>query len=173
MGARIRSPLGECDHQLLPPRISEPEDVPFHQRNGLKRKVSLRDGFLRKLKNEGTRVSWNRNGKIKRQRPLKKVSRSLRERLKVYQFLAKIFLSKPENENCIICTVRREHGENIVINRSTEIHHHRRRRGRLLCWVPGFRASCYPCRLWPHENGERARELGLLASAVLFDVFPD
>lgn len=139
---------------------------------GLKRKKSLRDGFIRKLKEQGTKIIYRANGRFKRLKPIKKVSRALRTRMRSYLALHGPFLARPENQLCLICTVRREHGENIAINCATEIHHHRGRRGRLLCWVPGFRPSCFFCRDWPHENKRKAREWGLLAPAVLYDVFP-
>lgn len=175
MASRVRSPLAPENHQLLPRDLRAEQDRSSNhrQRTGIKRKVSLRDSYLRRLKKEGRRVTWNRNGQIKRQKPIKKVSRSLRERLKVYQFLAAQFLALPENKLCLICTVRREHGENIVINCATEIHHLAGRIKRLLCYVPFFRASCFPCRTWPHDYPAQAREWGLLAPATQWNRFPD
>lgn len=159
----MRTPVFERDYLI---------DLAARLRKPLKRKVSLRDSFLKKLREEGTRIHWNRNSHLKRKRQLKKISRSRRTSLAKYQALAGAFLSLPENRLCIICQTRREHGENILINLATEIHHHRGRRGRLLCWLPGFRPSCYHCRMWPHEHPRTAREYGLLSPAPLWDVFP-
>ena len=141
------------------------------KRTPLKRKVSLRDALLKRLKQQGTRVLYARN-LVKRQKPLKKLSRSKRQRLRGYYALTAEFLAQPENHNCIICTVRREHGENIPLQRATEVHHWAGRIGRLLCYVPYFRASCFSCRLWPHQNQKLAREYGVLAPAHLWEVFP-
>lgn len=135
-------------------------------------KPIFRNGLIRNLRHAGTRFSWDRNGHLKRKKPIKKLSRALRSRLKVYFTLTTEFLLRPENALCLICQVRREHGENILIQPATEVHHFRGRRGRLLCWVPGFRPSCRGCRDFPHDNKKQARELGLLAPAVLYDVFP-
>lgn len=48
-------------------------------------------------------------------------------------------------------------------NAATEVHHIRGRLGALLFdkryWAP----SCYACRLWPHDNKEEARKVGVLA----------
>lgn len=141
-------------------------------RKPLKRKMSLRDSFLRKLKAERTHRIY-RNGKtIKRVKPLKKVSRSHRKRLAGYYALQQAFLRQPENRYCLICTMRREHGENILVQLATEVHHWAGRIGRLLCYVPYFRPSCYGCRSWPHEHPKQARKWGILAPAKLWNVFP-
>lgn len=142
------------------------------KRSRLTRKVSLRDSWRKKLKRDGVRFVWKRNGVLKRKKPLKKRGRALRNRLRVYFEVSTAFLLRLENRLCLICVVRREHGENITVNVATETHHHRGRIGRLLCWVPGFRPSCYRCRLWPHDNPEKAREWGLLAPAAQYNVFP-
>jgi hypothetical protein len=138
----------------------------------LKRRVSLRDGFIRKLKHDATKTVYGRNGSIKRVKPLKKVSRSQRHRLAAYMALAEAFLKQPENKHCLICIVRREHGENILINLATEVHHWAGRIGRLLCYVPYFRPSCYRCRTFPHDHPKEARDWGLLAPANQWNVFP-
>jgi hypothetical protein len=143
------------------------------KRTPLKRRVSIRDGYLRRLKAEKTDFQFNFAGQRFRKRPVKKMGRARRSRLKEYYALTLEFLRREENRLCLICQVRREHGENICIQPATEVHHHRGRRGRLLTWVPGFRPSCYGCRLWPHDNKRLAREYGLLASTVLYDVFPE
>lgn len=134
----------------------------------LKRRVSLRDSYLKKLKENGTRFLFAGKGKLSRKRPMKKVSRSQRTRLQHYYVLSTEFLKRDENRLCQICTRRREAGENIVINAATEVHHFAGRNGRLLCYVPYFIASCYQCRLWPHEHPAKSREMRLLAPANLW-----
>lgn len=105
--------------------------------------------------------------------PPKRASKGLKAEQAKYKKLHADFLSRPENTWCVCCTIRREQlGENIVRNQSVEIHHVRGRIGRLLCWVPGFRAFCNACRHWPHEHPIKARELNLLAPAHLWNVFP-
>lgn len=138
----------------------------------LKRKVSLRDYMIRKLKREGTRFIRKANGVLKRVKPLKKVAKAKRNALRGYYALQAAFLSQPENQFCLICIVRREHGENILVNLATEVHHWAGRIGRLLCYVPFFRASCFRCREWPHQHAETAREWGLLAPPAQYNVFP-
>jgi hypothetical protein len=110
--------------------------------------------------------------RITRKKPLKKIARSRRRVMQKYFAISTAFLLRPENALCLICQVRREHGENILINCATEIHHWAGRIGRLLCYVPFFRASCRSCRDWPHENKEKARAWGLLAPITQWNVFP-
>lgn len=149
------------------------------KRCGLVRRISLRDSYARKQAglSRGKAVERTRSGFVRkaglRKTPLRKVSRSLARRLREYFKLTAAFLARPENTWCWICDVRREHGENICRNQSTEVHHHRGRAGRLLTWIPGFRASCRGCREWPHQNQKIAREWGVLAPAAQFNVFPE
>jgi hypothetical protein len=103
---------------------------------------------------------------------LKKVSLGHRKRLTAYYALAGAFLKQPENKFCLICTARREHGENILIALATEVHHWAGRMGRLLCYVPYFRPTCFGCRMFPHDHPKEAREWGLLAPAPQWNVFP-
>lgn len=100
------------------------------------------------------------------------MSKGLKAELAKYWKLSSAFLALPENKFCIICVVRREHGENILVNLATEIHHWAGRIKRLLCHVPFFRASCRSCRDWPHDNKVKARAWGLLAPATQWNVFP-
>jgi hypothetical protein len=146
-------------------------DLAARLRKPLKRKVSLRDSFLRKLREKETKVSYRHNG-LKRTRGIKKVSRARRTSLARYMALAEAFLSLPENRLCIICQTRREHGEDILINFATEVHYWAGRVGRLLCYVPYFRPSCFRCRSFPHDHPKEAREWGLIAPAPLWNVFP-
>lgn len=140
------------------------------KKSPLKRNTSLRESFLRKLKREGTKYIWSRTGDLKRKKPLKKVSKSYRNRLRVYYPLSQEFLVA--NPLCHICEARQRAGEDIQVNAATEIHHKRGRCGRLLTWVPGFVASCRACRDFPHLNPRKARDLGVLASATEWNVFP-
>lgn len=158
--SRIRSTLEECEHQLRP-------------------KVQLNDFRRKEVKRQMTRVVFKKNGNhkglgphFKVRKPLKKIARSRRTELEHYFALSTEFLLREENRLCIICQVRREHGENIKQNVATETHHHRGRVGRLLCWVPGFRPSCNRCRTWPHDHPREARDWGLLAPPQLWNVFP-
>lgn len=147
--------------------------IPKPEKQPKKRRISLRDSQIRKFKRDGTRVRFNRgNHRFERHKPLKKMARVRRNEMRHYLAMHGPFLSEPGNENCAICIVRREHGENIPLNAATEIHHFRGRRGRLLCWKPGFRPSCFFCRDWPHTHKRKAREWGLLAPAVIYDTFP-
>lgn len=136
------------------------------------KRAVLRPGLLRNLKRDGTKVFFKRNGHIQRKKPMKKIARSRRREMAEYFALSTEFLLRPENYLCVICQVRREHGENILINCATEIHHWAGRCKRLLCYVPFFRPSCRGCRDWPHQHGETAREWGLLAPAPRYNVFP-
>lgn len=104
--------------------------------------------------------------------PLKKASKALKAEQRKYRKLSAIFLSQPENFLCWICKVRREHGENILINGATEIHHWALRAWKLLCYVPYFRASCFRCREFPHKNKKLARELGVLAPLHMCGIYP-
>lgn len=103
-----------------------------------------------------------RKGKLHRKRPLKKVSRSHRNRLKKYYPIQQEFLAKPENQLCAICIARREHGEIIRQNKATEVHHAAYRYGTLLFDTKYFRPSCRRCRSWPHDNTKKAEEWGLI-----------
>jgi hypothetical protein len=136
-----------------------------------KEKAEIRPGFLRKLKREATRFVRKRSG-LTRKKPLKKIARSRRRELAEYFALTTKFLLRPENALCLICTVRREHGENILVQVATEVHHYAGRIGRLLCYIPFFKPSCRSCRDWPHQNPIKAREWGLLAPPARWNVFP-
>lgn len=136
--------------------------VDFGIRNStLKRRVSLRDSYRYKKRTPLKRT------------PLRRVSKGLAAEQRKYRKIEAKFLAQPENKWCICCTIRREKlGENILRNQATEIHHWAGRIGRLLCYVPYFRAFCFRCRSWPHDHPKLARELGLLAPARLWNVFP-
>lgn len=104
---------------------------------------------------------WRHQQKPLKRTPLKKVSQSQKRRLAKYNAMRVEFLAQPENQTCEVCERRRADGENIRVNAATEIHHKFLRTGENL--FRGFISSCFPCRLWPHENPAKARELGLLA----------
>lgn len=138
----------------------------------LNRKVSMRDAYAAKLRTEGRYTSFRRKqtGSSSRVlpcrgKPLKKISRSQRERLKRYFAIRNEWLSLPENAVCAICLVR---GMNPAP--ATECHHSRGRAGKLLFDTRFWRSSCRNCREWPHENPREARELGILASPVEWNV---
>lgn len=104
---------------------------------------------------------------------LKSASKGLKAETAKYRKFSADFLARPENTWCVCCTLRREKlSENIIRNQATEIHHVRGRIGRLLCWLPGFRAFCNSCRNWPHDHPSKARELGLLSPASLWNIYP-
>lgn len=120
---------------------------------------------------EGRIRRWPKRSQLKRTR-IKRASKGLKAEQAKYWILSAAFLARPENLFCIICTVRREHGENILVNLATEVHHWAGRIKRLLCYVPFFRPSCRSCRDWPHENKTKARLWGLLAPITQWNRFP-
>lgn len=151
MGSRISSPLAEGESQFRP----------LVERQERSAKTSRPQNYR-----FGRRQSGLRRTKIKR------VSKGLKAEQAKYFKLSAAFLAQPENRFCIICIVRREHGENILINFATEVHHFAGRIKRLLCYVPYFKPSCRHCRDWPHENKSKARLWGLLAPITKWNVFP-
>lgn len=164
---RIASSLADGDSMLLPARIPESEDVrrPFR----LKRNANWKRKLLRLPPQKRQKA---RQSTLKRS-PLKRESKGLKAERAKYWKLSAVFLAQPENTWCICCTLRREKlGENILRNQSTEVHHFAGRIGRLLCYVPFFRAFCKPCRSWPHDHPSQARELNLLAPPALWNHFP-
>jgi hypothetical protein len=105
-----------------------------------------------------------RSGLKRSQKPMCQVSQKQGKRLREYGPISKKFLA--ENPICAICVARKKKPP----NPSTEVHHLRGRVGRLLCDVRGFVASCFPCRDFPHTKVIKARELGVLAPANLWNV---
>lgn len=103
---------------------------------------------------------------------LKSASKGLKAEQAKYRRLSATFLARPENKWCVCCDLRREAGEDILRNQATEVHHHRGRIGKLLCWLPGFRAFCFFCRTWPHDHPALARKLNLLAPPSLWNIYP-
>ena len=139
----------------------------------LRRKKSLRQAYADKLRGNFSEAA-RRDVKedFKRKPALKKVAASRRKQLAQYYADKAVFLALPENQHCEICRARKAAGENVRIAPASEIHHKRGRRGRLLCWQPGWIASCFGCREFPHAHPARARELGLLSSPAEWDYFP-
>lgn len=138
----------------------------------LKRRESMRDSYARRMRAAGKIGGLKARGALIRKRPPKKISNAKQLANDRYYPLQREFLARPENQWCAICQARRDAGENIQVNIATEVHHWAGRTGRLLCYVPYFRPSCFFCRTWPHDHKRRAREIGVLAPATLYDVFP-
>jgi hypothetical protein len=136
----------------------------------LRRKVSLRESYARKLKREATHVIWHPNGTAKRRKPLKKISRSKRQRLRSYYAVQEEFLSRPENSSCGVCIRLRERGENILLQPATECHHMRGRAGSLLTDERYFLPCCRGHREWIHEHPRLSREMGILAPASEWNI---
>lgn len=142
----------------------------------LRRKCSIRDGYLRKLREQGTRYvpkkvhahgTWKVTVFTKR-KPFKKITKSHRKKLRTYFAVSSDFLALPENEWCLIC--RKLAYE--FPGRATEVHHFRGRIGRLLTDTRFFIPSCRAHRDFPHAEPALARSLGLLASPVEWNVYP-
>ena len=110
--------------------------------------------------------------KAKPRKPLKKISKSQRRRLAEYYPIQSAFLRA--NPMCLCCEIRRNHGENILQQPATEVHHKRGRVGALLTDTRFFIPTCYQCgRNWIHNNPTRARQLNLLSSAVEWNTVPE
>lgn len=75
--------------------------------------------------------------------------------MKDYWVVQRAFLKK--HPWCEICLTRGR-----KVRKSTEVHHINGRNGKRLLDTRFFKASCRPCRMWPHENPREARALGLL-----------
>lgn len=144
--SRLASTLDPGDNMLRGERVSRPK---------------LPKALYYRLRTNG----------LKRTR-IKRISKGLKAEQSKYRTISAAFLARPENKFCIICVVRREHGENILVNLATEVHHWAGRIKRLLCYVPFFKPSCRSCRDWPHENKTKARLWGLLAPITQWNRFP-
>lgn len=143
--------------------------------SALKRKESLRDSYAKKLKAEGRFTSFEKRNKCghirviaKKRKPLKKQSRSQRERLKKYFPIRNEFLAQPENQYCSACGTRGI----FPPRRATEVHHSRSRNGDLLFDTRFFIATDWECGRWIHDHPREARELGLLAPANEWGTVP-
>lgn len=149
MASRVASPLADGCAQFREERVSRPKLLrSFNYRFGTKRQPLKRTAIKRESKGHKAEIAK-------------------------YNASAASFFSEPGNSDCRICVRLREAGENIILRKATERHHFRGRTGRLLNWRPGWIPSCFHHRLWPHQHPTRARQLGLLAPAHLYDVFPD
>lgn len=121
----------------------------------LRRKCSLRDSYARKLRFTGKVWNGPPRSTLKRGKPLKKISKSQRNRLKdYYQIRNEYLLQFPA---CAICLCR-----GLTPAPATEVHHMFGRNGSLLTDTRGFVSSCRGCREWPHDNAREARALGIL-----------
>jgi hypothetical protein len=98
-------------------------------------------------------------------KPLKKISRSKRNKLKAYFPLANEHLAA--HPFCEACASEGR------VRRATEVHHFQGRGGRLLTDPRFFVSSCYGCRLWFHDHPAIARERGLLATAQAWQTYPE
>lgn len=139
----------------------------------LKRKRSLRDAWLDKVRQRSKETARKQAKVFQRKTGLKKQSASMRRRLAKYYPIKAEFLSRTENKWCAICIARRNDGEAVKIRAATEIHHSRGRNGSLLCDTRFFIPSCFHCRLFPHEQPEKARKLGLLSSPAEWNTPPE
>lgn len=129
-----------------------------------------RSGFKAKPK-ALKRIGWVRGERsrrevpLPRQKPLKKVSKAQRRRLKGYFEARDEYLA--QYPVCGICLVR-----GLTPMAATEVHHARGRVGSLLIDTRFFVPSCRPCREWPHENPKEARALGVLAGPAEWNTPP-
>lgn len=105
------------------------------------------------------------NGIPKPRKPLKKVSKSQSRRLREYYAVRNAYLA--EHPACAICLLLDQ-----VPAPAVEVHHTRGRAGRLLADARFFAPSCRKCRDVPHDNPRWAREVGLLAPAAQWNVYP-
>jgi hypothetical protein len=108
-----------------------------------------------------------RSGLLKRgEKPMKRVSTKRSRQNVQYSDVRRLFLEA--FPLCMMCRKLRHRAP----RESTEVHHWRGRCGRLLCYTRFFVSSCGECHDWVHANGAEAREMGFLAPAVIFNVFP-
>ncbi len=109
--------------------------------------------------------------KFTKQKPRKELKPQSDKRAKEtrkYYRIRNEWLQKPQNAACGICLVLDQRPAP-----ATEVHHSRGRNGRLLCDTRFYIPSCRGCRLVPHERPEWAREMGILASASEWGVYPE
>lgn len=90
---------------------------------------------------------------------MRKISATGRRRIAVYMPAQREYLRA--HPDCEICLAR-----GLQPNPATEVHHTRGRNGRLIADTRFFKASCFSCRMWPHDNPREARRLGVLAEAT-------
>jgi hypothetical protein len=119
---------------------------------------------------EGNRAAvafLKRKFPVKRQKPVRKVSKKLAPLKARYRARVKVWLEMPEHAWCVCCIARGR-----PTRPATECHHKFGRRGRLLLWEPGWRAVCSGCHEWIHRiNPVGAQEIGMLATAGAWENF--
>lgn len=111
---------------------------------------------------------WTRKERLAGQnapekKPLKRASKARARQQSEYFRIWKDFIA--DHPACEICIARGIHPAP-----STEIHHKFGRAHSLLTDIRGFVASCFGCRMWPHENPQAARLAGVLGSATLWGI---
>lgn len=134
------------------------------KRSPLKRKSSLRDSYAAKCRTQGVKGGLKRNGKLKTTR-LGKVSVNRGKQLAEYSKIRGKYLFF-----YAACVARiRE----VCARGATDVHHQRGKVGRLLCDTRFFLPVCRGCHDWIHQHPNRARELGLIAPASEWEVYPE
>lgn len=121
----------------------------------LKRRMSLRESYARKQRYAAYEGKTSPRASLKRSKPLKKISKSQRNRLAAYKEVRIEYLKK--FPACAICLCR-----GMTPAPATEVHHMFGRNSSLLCDTRGFVPSCRGCRDFPHEHPKEARALGIL-----------
>lgn len=127
---------------------------------------------LQRKKEWRPKNKWQRSREVKekaaktlKKSTLKKKSKSQRRRESEYYPEQKQFIK--ENPWCQICIAR-----GLDPRPTVEVHHKRGRAGKLISDSRFFVASCFYCRMWPHENPREARDAGVLAEAWDWNVYP-
>src|SRR5688572_137301 len=131
------------------------------------RKKSMRQAYADKCRERGQmNPQWKTKAAAKPQTPrqprstLRAESKKRASEKRLYFKESAIWLNEPAHRACGICLVLGE-----TPKASTEVHHYRGRRGRLLrdqrFWIP----SCRSHRSTPHDRPNWAREVGILSSA--------
>jgi hypothetical protein len=105
---------------------------------------------------------------IARTKPIRRISTNKAKSDRIYMIVAKEFLSKPENSFCRVHFALT--GQKV---QATCIHHIRGRLGTLKFDTRFFCPVAFRNSLWPHQNIDRARELGLIALAGEWHAAPD
>ena len=103
--------------------------------------------------------------KPKKQTAIKPYSEKRRKESYLYSKKRKTFLSNPDNLVCIV--------EKAIFNETlltTEIHHKKGRRGKLLNYVPYWLAISRKGHEWVHANPEKAYKLGFLIRSTSVNI---
>lgn len=96
---------------------------------------------------------------VKENKPRKEIpkrSEKLKDEMKEYKKEVKIFLSRPENEMCLI--------QSPVCTKKATCVHHKKRRGKNLRNEKYQEPACEPCNLYVEEHPKWAYENGHLIS---------